>query len=325
MNRYERVIEILDTAVGGPSATVGFHGAFWRNKTRDEFVAHIQFGQRLIILNDPGSSALVRALKGEDPFDGSSFMRMPSGGNPPVPADEVTVIEEWISDGCPAEDEPPEAISVGEATGAPASGEACNAYWREFDDWSLLNRSPEVDAAIGRFFGIVRLWLDVAIGHGRDPDWVAAIQDAESRMAIALLAARQAETVTSHFGNPVSLLTVLDCYERFGSNRLPDDLLRPSEPRHNMNGSSMWFFWSAFADACQRLEIEGTFWRGHLRAILLGMLSDGVFRGRFTVEGFDATELGRQAMTAHVRELAAENLVTEAQRRYRESGLAGMV
>jgi hypothetical protein len=324
MNRYERVIEILDNAVGGPAAQVGFHGAFWRNKTRDEFVAHVQFGQRLVVLNDPASSALVRALKGEDPFDGNPFGRMPSGGNPPVPAEEIAFIEEWISDGSPEDEAPSEIIAVDEVAGAAASDEACNTYWREFDQWSLVDRTPEVDAAIGRFFGIVRRWLDLATGQGREADWDAAIQEAETHTAIALLAARQAETVTSNFGNPVPLLTMLDCYDRFGGNRLPPDPLRPSEPLHNMNGAIMWFFWSAFADACLRLEIEPTFWRGHLRAILLGMLNDGVFRGRFTVAGFEPTESGRQAMNAHVRALEVDNLVAEAVQRYRESGLAAV-
>jgi hypothetical protein len=30
MNRFERVIQILDNAIGGPDASIGAHGAFWR-------------------------------------------------------------------------------------------------------------------------------------------------------------------------------------------------------------------------------------------------------------------------------------------------------
>ena len=238
--------------------------------------------------------------------------------------EEVAFIEAWITDGCPEEKEPSEAIAVDETAGAPAADEACNAYWRAFDEWSLVNCTPEVDAAIGTFFGIVRRWLDMATSQGSEADWDAAVQNIDLRAAIALLAARQAETVTSHFGNPVPLLTLLDCYDRFGGYRLPEDPLRPSEPRHNMNAATMWFFWSAFGDACLRLEIERTFWRGHLRAILLGMLNDGVFRGRFTVTGFEATEGARQAMNDHVRALEPDNLVAEAAQRYRELGLAAV-
>ena len=46
MNRYEFVVRILDQAVGKPQ--IGAHGLFWRGKSRDEFVSHTVFGQRLI-------------------------------------------------------------------------------------------------------------------------------------------------------------------------------------------------------------------------------------------------------------------------------------
>jgi hypothetical protein len=325
MNRYQKVISILDGAVGGPAAPVGFHGPFWRNRTRDAFVAHVQFGQQLIVLNDPASSALIRAFKGDAPFDGAPFGRMPSGGNPPVPADQIAFIEQWISDGCPEDELPEEGIQVDVAAGAPASDEFCTTYWREFDRWSLFDRTPEVDAAIGRFLfgGVVQHWMEWAAARASEANWTAAIEEPDTRAAITLLATRQAETVTGHFGNPVPLLTLLDCYDRFGSDRLPPDPLRPTEPRHNMNGASMWFIWSAFADACLRLQIEPVFWRGHLRAILLGMLNDGVFRGRFAVSGFAATDAGRAAMSDHVQALPDGDLVAEAVRRFRESGLAG--
>lgn len=44
MNRFERVVQILETAVGGLSAPTGPHRAFWRDVTRDEFVAKVIFG-----------------------------------------------------------------------------------------------------------------------------------------------------------------------------------------------------------------------------------------------------------------------------------------
>lgn len=44
MNRFERVVQILETAVGGLSAPTGPHLAFWRDVTRDEFVAKVIFG-----------------------------------------------------------------------------------------------------------------------------------------------------------------------------------------------------------------------------------------------------------------------------------------
>ena len=68
MNRFEKVIQILDNAVGGPTAPVSFHGAFWRGVTRNDFVAKPIFGLPLITVGDGAGSNLVKALKGETPF-----------------------------------------------------------------------------------------------------------------------------------------------------------------------------------------------------------------------------------------------------------------
>ena len=106
MNRFERVVHILDAAVGGPDAPVGFHGGFWRDVTRDAFVARKVFGLPLISIGDGAGSNLVKALKGESPFGADSgnpdadFNRMPSG-LPPVSPAEIAFIEEWIDAGCP--------------------------------------------------------------------------------------------------------------------------------------------------------------------------------------------------------------------------------
>ena len=106
MSSFEIVKEILDEAVGGPQAPVGSpHGSFWRGKTRDEFV-QLQvrgFGRQepLLVLNDGAGSNLVKALKGEEPFgQGALYRRMP-GRRPPVPAEKIAVIQQWIDDGCP--------------------------------------------------------------------------------------------------------------------------------------------------------------------------------------------------------------------------------
>lgn len=104
MTRYERVIEILDNSIGGPGVGISVHGAFWRGKTRDAFVAQpLVLGQPVLIVSDGAGSNLVKALKGEAPFDDSRFPRMPVGFDP-VPDDDIAFIEQWIDDGCP-EDE----------------------------------------------------------------------------------------------------------------------------------------------------------------------------------------------------------------------------
>jgi hypothetical protein len=104
--QYQQIIDILDAAVGGSAASVGAHGAFWRGKTRDQFVAATVFGQKLLVVGDGAGSNIVKALSAQAPFGadtgtpGATFRRMPAG-RPPVPAAKIAVIKKWIDDGCP--------------------------------------------------------------------------------------------------------------------------------------------------------------------------------------------------------------------------------
>jgi photosystem II stability/assembly factor-like uncharacterized protein len=105
MNRFQKVIQILDAAVGGPSVPVSFHGAFWREVSRNDFVTMKIFGLELISVGDGTGSMLVKALKGETPFGAdtgnaeASFNRMPSG-MAPVAANDIAFIQKWIDEGC---------------------------------------------------------------------------------------------------------------------------------------------------------------------------------------------------------------------------------
>ena len=76
------------------------HGPFWRDITKDEFVAKSVYGLALIESGNGAGSNLVKALKGEDPFNGQ-YPRMPAGENPPVPDMDIKTIQDWIDDGCP--------------------------------------------------------------------------------------------------------------------------------------------------------------------------------------------------------------------------------
>jgi tyrosinase len=51
------------------------------------------------------ASGLIKGLKGQFPFDGTQFPRLPWGGKA-VGASDILLIESWIDDGCPATDEP---------------------------------------------------------------------------------------------------------------------------------------------------------------------------------------------------------------------------
>ena len=111
MTRYEKTLDILDTAVGGPNAEIGVHGTFWRGLSRDAFVTHPVRSLVIVTLYDGANSTLIKALKGESPFGadldepppGALYSRMPAGRVPVSDAD-IAFIEKWIDDGCP-EDE----------------------------------------------------------------------------------------------------------------------------------------------------------------------------------------------------------------------------
>lgn len=134
MNRYQKVFEILDSAVGGPTASVGFHGAFWRGHTRDQFVARKVIGLPLVVVGDGANSNLVKALKGETPFGADSgnpnadFNRMPSG-RPPVATADIDFIKKWIDEGCLEDEFVPIAPLSWRRTNAPVASSRTDDIW----------------------------------------------------------------------------------------------------------------------------------------------------------------------------------------------------
>ncbi len=100
VGRFELVRRILDGAMGFGSART--HGKFWQQPLAD-FIAG-EFGGDPFIA-PPGAdrgkrSNLIKALKGEEPFDGSVNDRMPARRSP-VSADHIAFIESWIDADCP--------------------------------------------------------------------------------------------------------------------------------------------------------------------------------------------------------------------------------
>ncbi|HWN44263.1 MAG TPA: tyrosinase family protein [Thermoanaerobaculia bacterium] len=130
--RYERVKEILERAAGGSTADYGGLGRFWELPL-DELLEVKVHGVRMIAPAErlakpsccghtgqsptgdeegearppyPGrgaASGFVQGLRGEGPFDGSRFPRLPWGGTAATD-DDVRFISDWIDDGCPPED-----------------------------------------------------------------------------------------------------------------------------------------------------------------------------------------------------------------------------
>lgn len=323
-NRFARVKEILDAAVG--SRRFGAHGPFWRGQTRDQFVQFIFANQPLVVVGNGRDSNLVKALRGQKPFGrdigtpGAFFRRMPAGRPPVAPAD-IDFIEQWINDGCP--DAAPEVLEprVSLTTGAFRPDPSVHlAYFRDLDDWSAFHPTPEVRGATDKVFAAFAAWMPFAQDPSQEAAWIEALADDGVGQAVAMLSARRQQTVEAHYGVPVPLLALLDGFERFGSDGLPDDPLRPDE-RHNMSEPIMWFVLSSFADACVQLDISTEFWLFFMRPILCGLLNDGLFRGRFPVQGFQAIPEGRMAVFQHVQDVADADLRAELRQRFVDAQL----
>src|SRR5690242_13348227 len=113
---YQRVREILQAA--GGSSDYGGLGPLWELPLPRLLDASL-YGVRLVAPEETrhsccshvsapaesrsSRSGLVQGLRGEAPFDGTHFPRLPWGGKPLAPAD-IELIAEWIDGGCVATD-----------------------------------------------------------------------------------------------------------------------------------------------------------------------------------------------------------------------------
>lgn len=116
--RYEKVKEILDRAAAGSTVDYDGKGRFW-NLPYERFLQFELNGVRMIAAAEAPvhscchgaetgttrseRSGLIRGLRGQNPFDGTQFPRLPWGGQS-VPAEEISFIADWIDDGCPQSD-----------------------------------------------------------------------------------------------------------------------------------------------------------------------------------------------------------------------------
>jgi tyrosinase len=115
--RFARVRKILADAAGGAKADYGLgRTPFWSLDVAD-LLDFSLYGVRLIAPATPSpccaedgvpyrrgcASGLIKGLRGEPPFDGSRFPRLPWGGSAVAPRD-IEFIEAWIDDGCSDDD-----------------------------------------------------------------------------------------------------------------------------------------------------------------------------------------------------------------------------
>jgi tyrosinase len=114
LSRYQRVQAILEAAADESTADYGGLGRFWKSYEKlleGELHGVPIIAPAQVAPNEPGlagsgrgaASSLVRGLRGQPPFDGSRFPRLPWGGKP-VSESDITFISDWIDDGCPRDD-----------------------------------------------------------------------------------------------------------------------------------------------------------------------------------------------------------------------------
>jgi hypothetical protein len=288
IRRFERVKEILETAVLGE--TIGAHGNFWRGIDLAGFIGLSVFGRKLVQPGSAADSHLVKALRGEAPFGrdveprppGAIFRRMPAG-RPMVDAESIGFIADWIDAGCPDDTVTPSApvamrpMMAASEAGTVGDPEAYIRFYREFDDFFLFQANPTTRNLIGTFFGATALW------PGWTPDntveaWLTTVSETGMAEVVRALSASQIRILEGHFGSPPAAERLNEAYWLFGADRLPEDALRPREPRHRMDGATMWLVWLSFADACLRLGEAPATWETLARGIALGLVSDALQR-----------------------------------------------
>ena len=121
ITRYEKVKQILDRGAAGSSVDYDGLGPFWHLPLAQFLQIEIH-GVRMIAAAEAAApscchggaaepsaesrsarSGLIRGLRGQAPFNGTQYPRLPWGGQI-VPEEEINFISEWIDDGCPESD-----------------------------------------------------------------------------------------------------------------------------------------------------------------------------------------------------------------------------
>lgn len=109
---FADITNLLDALVPTSDSNIedAPHEAFWRNKTRDAFVALTTavwgVAGNLVTPGNEKTSNLYLALSGQAPFDGSQVPQMPDVNSDPnarvATAAEIAMVAAWIRNNAPA-------------------------------------------------------------------------------------------------------------------------------------------------------------------------------------------------------------------------------
>ncbi len=151
ITRYEQMKQILDGAAKGGVVDYDGHGLFWHLPLAQLLELEI-YGVRVIapaeapvascchgpaadaVASRSEKSGLIRGLRGQSPFDGTQFPRLPWGGQI-VSDEDIGFISKWIDDGCPTRDHQISFDATGTQTTTLETFDSANveALARSFD------------------------------------------------------------------------------------------------------------------------------------------------------------------------------------------------
>jgi hypothetical protein len=340
MTGFGDVKIILDHLINGED--IHMHGAFWRGKSRDEFVALNVMGLPIVAVGDSDNSNLVKALRGLPPFGrdlqprppGARFNRMPSR-RPPATEADIAKIEIWIKTGCPEDAPAGRSLTANAREAGTGAGDnrVHVRFWREFDDFFLFKSSDETKEHVFGFIGnSVPIWLNGALAGNGLEAWAAHIANPQVRASIDYILKHHIRLIEAAYGSPMPAPPILEGYWRFGGNLLPDDPDSSGPVRHAMNSTGDWFNWSPFLDAIVRFDGASTKNLLLARGWHIGLVADGLLRtdadrpptDRVRITDFQATDPKLfQAVVARYANAPPADLLAEFVRRTQESGVFG--
>ena len=347
MYRFETTKKILQDLAGGHQSHA--HATFWSDSfSRDEFVSHtIRFGldsYPLVTLGDGANSNIVKAMLGIAPFGldlhpptpGAIFRHMPPNSSE-ILKDATDYIRHWIDDGCPTD--PIVNVPVDTTSHSSLSDDHHNSYWRDFDVWSLFHRPRNyVDAILTCYQGIGGAWMQ----YVERPDitrevWSNYVKSPNNSPHIRDCTVPIIDTVAQFYGNPIQQEDLFDAFAKFGEMSLPPDSLRPLSPRrqpqgygqhqhspeyHTMNGENEWFLWFGVGMAAIESGFEVDAWLALSKAVMIGIIHDGIFRRRFSISNYDPASADTpQRVRDDIRDLTAAECFSMGERLLNESGL----
>lgn len=279
MTAFRDIQNALDRILGENPA--GNHGAFWRGKTRDQFIADQVFGFQIVEVGDPENSHLVNAIKARAPFGSdlvpptpNSFVRRMPAGLPPADEADISLIEEWITAGCPDDTGPLTAL----LTATPVDDETHMRYWREIDHFFLPSLAdPETRTHVNRLhLPAFQAWRQTNLtSHGANV-WRDFVNNPENQQSFEFIRLHQRRIIDTFYG--ASQFSLLESLWKFGGDLLPRDADSRAEPEHRMNGLLDWFVWIPYLEMSLTADDVNSMDLALARGWQVGLAADGLLR-----------------------------------------------